>query len=587
MSRWDRLESGFAACHTRPGNVAAHLVTTPAGLFATASLLARVHPWAAVAAAAGWSLALLPTTPLRWWAPSALGLLGVALIAAVSPLGGPSAVALLVLAYVGQELAHVGAGEPTFQSTYQGATPRWWVQLVGHTLHLPPLLLASALRVAPGLARLIAPPLSAVRTHLDSEEQRRDQQIVGEWSRQNLTTTAHTTHWWLSDLPPDVRAAFDRLARDPKVIAALREPWSAAFTVEVLDGMNEIYVAAPAGDLTSDRVFYMRHVDGPWAIWPGAAVYRGLIAVSPNVMIRTHFPLDHPDDARNHVVLTMGDVLAFDFNRTPHFISKDPERTNEDLRIVLKVHYAVYPSWLPRYGRMLGQITTGYDIVARKLFLATLAPTALVSRFSAFMVLAWTVIFEWVARNIGPTNLVYVALLGGLSAATGSTLPLLLGAGYVHYLLYLSVWALRDGVSWGTFLRDAVFYKTVSYGTLFAIYAWNFELSPLSLAAIFGGFGLSASAASALGVVRTYFGTELGLVEPKRVSGFPYNVVPHPMIVGGMLGLVGIWLMPGFRHAHPWVIPLHLAFYLAHLTQEIFDLRVHRELDAGPVSARE
>ena len=46
---------------------------------------------------------------------------------------------------------------------------------------------------------------------------------------------------------------------------------------------------------------------------------------------------------------------------------------------------------------------------------------------------------------------------------------------------------------------------------------------------LIGGYGLSIAATSALGLDQTYFGVELGAVEPNFVSGFPYNVVPHPV----------------------------------------------------------
>jgi len=72
---------------------------------------------------------------------------------------------------------------------------------------------------------------------------------------------------------------------------------------------------------------------------------------------------------------------------------------------------------------------------------------------------------------------------------------------------------------------------------------------------------------------RTYFGVELGLYEPKWVSSFPYNVIPHPMIVGSILGLLGIHKMAGMQAAMPYLVPGHVAMYMAHLSQEmIFDV---------------
>ena len=39
----------------------------------------------------------------------------------------------------------------------------------------------------------------------------------------------------------------------------------------------------------------------------------------------------------------VGDVLAFDFNREPHLITANRDTPNKDFRVVLKLHYCVYP----------------------------------------------------------------------------------------------------------------------------------------------------------------------------------------------------------------------------------------------------
>jgi len=55
------------------------------------------------------------------------------------------------------------------------------------------------------------------------------------------------------------------------------------------------------------------------------------------------------------------------------------------------------------------------------------------------------------------------------------------------------------------------------------------------------------------------------------VHGFPYNVVPHPMIIGSMVGLLGFHKMAGFRAALPYAIPVHCAMYFVHMCQEQFN----------------
>lgn len=49
------------------------------------------------------------------------------------------------------------------------------------------------------------------------------------------------------------------------------------------------------------------------------------------------------------------------------------------------------------------------------------------------------------------------------------------------------------------------------------------ELDTLSMCMIIVGYGISIKATSALGLERTYFGSELGHCEPKWVTEFPYG----------------------------------------------------------------
>ena len=67
---------------------------------------------------------------------------------------------------------------------------------------------------------------------------------------------------------------------------------------------------------------------------------------------------------------------------------------------------------------------------------------------------------------------------------------------------------------------------------------------------------------------QTYFGVELGVMKPNFVSGFPYNCVPHPMIVGSMIGLLGFHKMASFRAELPYLVPMHCAMYMTHMVQE-------------------
>ena len=72
--------------------------------------------------------------------------------------------------------------------------------------------------------------------------------------------------------------------------------WAAAVTVQVIEGMNEIYVASEKHESNSDTVFYMQHIDGPWYLMPFCGAYRCILAVNENKCICTAFPQVRPFD---------------------------------------------------------------------------------------------------------------------------------------------------------------------------------------------------------------------------------------------------------------------------------------------------
>ena len=60
--------------------------------------------------------------------------------------------------------------------------------------------------------------------------------------------------------------------------------------------------------------------------------------------------------------------------------------------------------------------------------------------------------------------------------------------------------------------------------TLLHIYPLT-QVDLISIAMILSGYAVSILATKALGVDRTYFAAELGLVEPKWITEFPYGLV--------------------------------------------------------------
>lgn len=53
---------------------------------------------------------------------------------------------------------------------------------------------------------------------------------------------------------------------------------------------------------------------------------------------------------------------------------------------------------------------------------------------------------------------------------------------------------------------------------------------------------------------------------------FCCSVIPHPMIVGQIVGLLGIHKAAHFRSEWPDVVPVHIFLYFVHMMQEQLDI---------------
>ena len=112
---------------------------------------------------------------------------------------------------------------------------------------------------------------------------------------QNSPPDNQSSHYWYSQLPPDVKQAFDNCANSSRIHDMFRELFSTRnYAFEVVNGMNEIYVTGPSrlDQKNSDQVFYTRHVDGPWGWIPFVSVYRCIVGMDKNFMVSNLSLLD-------------------------------------------------------------------------------------------------------------------------------------------------------------------------------------------------------------------------------------------------------------------------------------------------------
>jgi len=564
MKSFEETARAFRAHHTNSFNVFAHLVTTPTCL---ASALAMAQALGGTRCARGifWlyggalaratpGFALKTTTALAWVAVAASGM------AMAAECDVKTIAAVFAAAYVGQEVAHVASGETTYQASYAGRAD-WATLLVEHTFYLLPLCLDAVMHMRESFLSWIVAHNYLVRAKLTSKEDKASLKVIESFVTAEDPDRTCTAHWWHELLPAKEKKAFTDIVHAPAIKKMFDERFRPdAWAVSPIYGMNEIYVASSHHNNNSDTVFYMEHCDGPWSVYPFCFVYRCMLAVNENIKVETIFTHEGTGSC-----LTDGDIVGFDYHREIHVIADRPT-VNKDRRITMKLHYVVYPKCFGPFGRFLGTLAKWYNTAARQLFLNTIRPTG-IWRFMAWMVLAVTNAVFNLEKYAGMNNIVSV---GALYVMGKHIHPYFFMAvtSFTHYCMYIATYHCRGNVNFGVFKRNVIFWKTLALTHLGYNYCKNFEFDPISLAMLVCGYGLSAAAAKALGMDQTYFGVELGKVEPNFVSSFPYNTIPHPMIIGSMIGLLGFHKMAAFRAALPYLVPAHCAFYMIHMIQE-------------------
>ncbi len=151
-------------------------------------------------------------------------------------------------------------------------------------------------------------------------------------------------------------------------------------------------------------------------------------------------------------------------------------------------------------------------------------------------------------------------------------------ASFVFHLINLQAFIFRHYAQ-KTFAAHSLMFRTLALGiliTLFVPVVQDAALAWWALAPLAVGLVLQFAAIRALGAEGTYYGVELGVIEePKRVRGFPYNLTSHPMHLGILLQLVGVYyLCPAFHEAWPFLVLGHVGFTLLTAVVEHFDLHV-------------
>ena len=529
----------FQKHHQCPANVFLHFFTTLIWLWGIIGLLVNFHLNILIVL---YTVLLLTGTPYLVSFSSNATILFIMLF----PIDAGHSVALIGVGCALQELSHWLTGESTFLSTYITDEPS---RVVPHTLWLLPCVMNAVMNNYWFLPYIV-PRKKLVRATVESGTSVVIRTVVNG----KVEERAETTHLW-SNHDPEIAVMMEKMVNDD----CIKRGFQTLFTTDRWDvkparGMNEIYTSAigKQNKTASDTVFYTPHCDGPFWWTPGASLFRVLVAVTPNVQVKTRFVHSNPDG----IVLTTNEVLGFDYNRELHWID-DTGEINKWRRTVLKLHYVVYPKGWHRYAAIVEFLNTRYNTWARARFRETLTPHSSWERMLAFSILATTKLNTFIVQYVGWWNMVYVAVAWCLGPVL-----FLIATSFRHYMLYMATYQWREEVDFGIFVRDAKFFKMLAWlhiGCRLPALSW--WVIPVLI-----GLSITLLATWRLGTVRTYFGAELGIVEPKRITSFPYGWIPHPMIIGQLVSLA---YLPTLTQDQ-WLVPCHGILYYAHMIQEIY-----------------
>jgi hypothetical protein len=250
--------------------------------------------------------------------------------------------------------------------------------------------------------------------------------------------------------------------------------------------LYEIYLSPPSNNNkdfeknASDNIFYTRHIDGPFFYIPFASCYRVIVGLDDNRDIMTIFNIV----PETYIVKT-GDVVGFDFHRECHYISPiiwndgitqetDIKELQIKYRVILKIHYCIYPYWAIIFGFILSKLTILYNKLFRDLFLFTIKPKSKYTIYLAKLMIISTQVYHDIEFYIGNNNIQYLSILYYISSNLHSNV-FLFGSSFVHYLRWIDTEKYGNEIN-NIFRRDYYFFKFLYMLQFFHMYlSYNIE----------------------------------------------------------------------------------------------------------------
>jgi len=283
--------------------------------------------------------------------------------------------------------------------------------------------------------------------------------LIREWVIKRKPSQYTLTHLWYNNLEPDIKDLFLNIVKNKKITEMFKNLLGKDYIIDALHDMNEIYISPLSKNKKdiSDNILYTRHIGGPFFYIPFASCYRVIVGIDDNRDIMSVFNLT----SEKYIIKT-GDVVGFDFNRECHYITpiwykNSIDTNNNKYRIILKIHYCVYPYWAFVFGFILSKLSIIYNKLYRNfhLFTSQNKYTKIITKIR----LTYTKIYHDIEYYIGNNNICFILLLLYISIKTHYNV-FLFGSSFIHYLRWIDT-ANNIGEINNILRRDYYFYKFI------------------------------------------------------------------------------------------------------------------------------
>ena len=372
-----------------------------------------------------------------------------------------------------------------------------------------------------------------------------------------------TLHEYETDLPNDLQKVFSSIKNNKKILNKIKKLYPNHNIINA-NRMNELYVSCVSSK-GSDKVFITKHVDGPYYLFPGCTLVRVLFVIDGNKKIYTIFPEDNKE-----ISLKKCETLGFDYNRDIHYIEKKNNIDDDKIRIILKIHYAIIPKYMPFLSMICKSCNERYNEIARDNFNKSKTPDSLIEKFISIIINSSTNVYTFFLENIGWENLFIILVWFKFIKKDIKEFSLYFCQ--IYFFFYYFAWIFRK-VKLDHFMKDAIIFKNLAWIIILKLY-FDEKIDNNSLIISTIGLIISCSAYKALGKKVTFFQKELTNIETKLVlDKFPYNLgIKNPMILGNIVFFSGLLINNDFRKNNKNLIIFQICGYLLQMILENNDI---------------